>query len=210
MPTFLGCSFLRSCVIESITLYKLCQCPLSWATHFYIVGPVPHNVKKMCQCPLSWATHFYSIMQKTLDTTFLVCQCPLSWATHFYEYTRKEPHFTSNRCQCPLSWATHFYVNNGIDFNHSRHMCQCPLSWATHFYYLVNNMPGLEFCCVNAHFLGLLISTLPLKIPSIYAAYRACFCGYFSEYSDSSPKKGSKVGRRRIVFLRYNFFYVIC
>ena len=63
---------------------------------------------------------------------------------------------------------------------------------------------------VNAHFLGLLISTLPLKIPSIYAAYRACFCGYFSEYSDSSPKKGSKVGRRRIVFLRYNFFYVIC
>ena len=58
---------------------------------------------------------------------------------------------------------------------------------------------------VNALYLGLLISTPPLKIPSIYAAFRAYFCRYFSEYSENFFKNVLKVGKRRIVFLRYNF-----
>ena len=63
----------------------------------------------------------------------------------------------------------------------------------------------IQILCVNALYLGLLISTPPLKIPSIYAAFRAYFCRYFSEYSENFFKKVLKVGKRRIVFLRYNF-----
>ena len=31
-----------------------------------------------------------------------------------------------------------------------------------------------------------LISTVPLQKPRFYAVFRACFCGYLSEYSDNS------------------------
>ena len=83
--------------------------------------------------------------------------------------------------------------------------CQCPLSWAAHFYCRIDILAPYICECVNALYLGLLISTPPLKIPSIYAAFRAYFCRYFSEYSENFFKKVLKVGKRRIVFLRYNF-----
>ena len=49
------------------------------------------------------------------------------------------------------------------------------------------------------------ISTPPLRNPSIYAGCRPCFCRYFSEYSDNTPKQGSKVGRALIVFFKIQF-----
>lgn len=49
------------------------------------------------------------------------------------------------------------------------HVCQCPVSGKSHFY-------------------------PTLLRASIYAGCRACICRYFSEYSENSPKHGSKVG----------------
>ena len=40
--------------------------------------------------------------------------------------------------------------------------------------------------CVNALSGCYLISTVPLQKPRFYAASRACFCRYLSEYSDNS------------------------
>ena len=42
----------------------------------------------------------------------------------------------------------------------------------------------LQQGCVNALCRAHIISTLPLQNLSIYAAFRACFCTYFSELSD--------------------------
>ena len=44
----------------------------------------------------------------------------------------------------------------------------------------------LCFYCVNALSGCYLISTVPFQKPRFYAAYRACFCRYLSEYSDNS------------------------
>ena len=43
-----------------------------------------------------------------------------------------------------------------------------------------------EYTCVNALTGLCLISTVPLQKPRFYAVFRACFCRYLSEYSDSS------------------------
>ena len=103
-----------------------------------------------------------------------------------------------------ITQSNHFY-NGKLAFDFQRNQCQCPLSWAAHFYRISGRWTELLKECVNALYLGLLISTPPLKIPSIYAAFRAYFCRYFSEYSENFFKKVLKVGKRRIVFLRYNF-----
>ena len=63
----------------------------------------------------------------------------------------------------------------------------------------------LEKICVNALSRANLISTLPLQKSSIYAGFRAFFCGYFSEYSEKYPKQGAKVGRWKIVFFEIQF-----
>ena len=79
-------------------------------------------------------------------------------------------------------------------------LCQCPLSRAAHFYDSFWRASVFLLYCVNALYLGLLISTLPLQKPFIYAGSRPRFCRYFSEYSDNLAKQGQKVGRDRIVF----------
>ena len=59
------------------------------------------------------------------------------------------------------------------------------MSGSHHFY---ENLPkykdGKVIECVNALCRAHIISTLPLQNLSIYAAFRACFCTYFSELSD--------------------------
>ena len=72
-------------------------------------------------------------------------------------------------------------------YNSAEEVCQCPLGLLPHFYlsdgkdYLLRIM-----LCVNALSGCYLISTVPLQKTRFYAASRACFCRYLSEYSDNS------------------------
>ena len=87
-------------------------------------------------------------------------------------------------------------------------LCQCPVSGKSHFYRLQHQLLKKQKNCVNALYRASLISTPPLRKPSIYAGSRACFCRYFSEYSENKPKQGAKVGRRLIVFFQIQFLKV--
>ena len=64
---------------------------------------------------------------------------------------------------------------------------QCPHGLIPHFYeaFLQKHITHIEKC-VNALSGLYLISMVPLQKPRFYAVYRACFCRYLSEYSDSS------------------------
>ncbi len=67
-------------------------------------------------------------------------------------------------------------------------LCQCPLGLLPHFYcsYATDNSYSHRTHCVNALSGCYLISTVPLQKPRFYAASRACFCRYLSEYSGNS------------------------
>ena len=63
-------------------------------------------------------------------------------------------------------------------------------------------------CAVSMPCIGQVsfLPTPPLRKPSIYAGSRACFCRYFSEYSENKPEQWVKVGRKLIVFFQIQFF----
>ena len=64
--------------------------------------------------------------------------------------------------------------------------CYCPIGLLPHFYLYVRKIHCSDNFCVNALSGCYLISTVPLQKPRFYAASRACFCRYLSEYSDNS------------------------
>ena len=61
-----------------------------------------------------------------------------------------------------------------------------PSRAVTSFLLIVNGKLDDELRSVNALSGCYLISTVPLQKPRFYAASRACFCRYLSEYSDNS------------------------
>ena len=91
----------------------------------------------------------------------LLCQCPLGLIPHFYRLGEGENTGSTLPCQCPLGLIPHFY--------HSGSPQNAPMRYPG-----VNALSGLY-----------LISTVPLQKPRFYAASRACFCRYLSEYSNN-------------------------
>ena len=98
--------------------------------------------------------------QKPAEQPTEQCQCPKSGKPHFYESCGNPERHRGTMCQCPKSGKPHFYVDTGEVSDEHFNVCQCPKSGKPHFY------PAL-------------------LEPAYLAALRACFCRYFSEYSDN-------------------------
>ena len=128
---------------------------------------------------------------------------PYDGQPHFYEdYSYSEETFEG--CQCPISGRPHFYVQNSQTAI-TKSLGVNALSRADLISTSLSRKITRHKKCVNALSRANLISTLPLREPSVYAALRACFCMYFSEYSDKYSKQGAKVGRSQIVFIQIQF-----
>ena len=120
------------------------------------------EVSTLCQCPLGLLPHFYVVATIIAIATGLLCQCPLGLLPHFY-YERGSAH---------MAW-----YNGGVNA-----LSGC--------YLISTNRASIVSAELNTGVNALsgcyLISTVPLQKPRFYAASRACFCRYLSEYSGNS------------------------
>ena len=120
------------------------------------------TVTGMCQCPLGLIPHFYpkSLLCR-FDIYNFSCQCPLGLIPHFYLKCSALRYAAQFSVSMPSRAYTSFLQEDG------RPLPKWTIS--------VNALSGLY-----------LISTVPLQKPRFYAASKACFCRYLSEYSDNS------------------------
>ena len=112
---------------------------------------------------------------------------PSRAVTSFLRISRESRIRTCLMCQCPLGLLPHFYSSTTRSASGLLPVSVNALSGC----YLISTrvrlsqMYGDSFS-VNALSGCYLISTVPLQKPRFYAASRACFCRYLSEYSDNS------------------------
>ena len=118
----------------------------------------------------------------------------------FLQNLRRPTMEAKDVCQCPVSGETHFYsTHSGLSVL-ARRFVSMPCIGRDSFLQGTQKICSSGCACVNALYRAGLISTPPLQKSSVYAGCSICFCRYFSEYSDNSPKQGPKVGRAMIVF----------
>ena len=110
MPSILGCSFLRGILFDDRGHVVGCQCPLSWAAHFYVTGMIIIGQLSTCVNALYLGLLISTSIPAWQYSSLGSCQCPLSWAAHFYFICRQNDG-RLHGCQCPLSWAAHFYIH---------------------------------------------------------------------------------------------------
>ena len=153
---------------------------------------------------MPWVGRTSFLLSFTIHQSYMyrLCQCPGSGEPHFYRCRPKKVRLTRILCQCPGSGEPHFYIRKTPKDIGQKCLCQCPGSGEPHFYkwQIILNLPSK--CCVNALGRANLISILPPLRASVYAGFRPCFCRYFSEFSDKYTKRGVKVGKAWIVFIR--------
>ena len=163
--------------------------------------------------PSRAVTSFLPRKGKNYEKIYLYVSMPSRAVTSFLpKYINSNGGRAVYVCQCPLGLLPHFYLGNALTMsktwkcvnalsgcylistyywkrypNAFYWMCQCPLGLLPHFYrVLCTASHTTTVMCVNALSGCYLISTVPLQKPRFYAASRACFCRYLSEYSDNS------------------------
>ena len=116
----------------------------------------------------------------------LTCQCPLGLLPHFYFVITMTSMSQPDHVSMPSRAVTSFLQQSYLPVGRKELYSVNALSGC----YLISTYGMLNVSYnslgVNALSGCYLISTVPLQKPRFYAASRACFCRYLSEYSDNS------------------------
>ena len=161
------------CVRDAI-LRAMCQCPMSGLPHFYAEWLREQGYQRYVSMPYVGLTSFPQnlswIHLRILLSVNALCRAYLISTAATLVYTVYQ-----DVVSMPCVGLTSF-LHVGFTCNYCNDsVCQCPVSGLPHFY------------------------PAPLRA-SVYAGFSACFCRYFSEYSEKYPKQGAKVGKGLIVF----------